>query len=303
MVIQPLLKRKRKTPEEKAVEARAPPPVKPTEVPEFEDPTKPQIIRNQETGEVAGIIKPDGTVLLGKARDIQGIASSVAGKQKLPEGAVEASDVAKKRQRTEMAEELLPQVGVTPQLPIQAQEVSQEQALKSALPGTATGVGAGIVGGAVLGGTAGTVALPGVGTVAGATAGAVIGGAATFLNSYRGNLKQQVTDNITGKKIALTEGEQNLRNIINSVEAGADPSQALQDFNMQLALIDQAHARLYLDTQSELNQFLGEDGTKELTRFELFNSQGGAREQYILDMQTAILNPTGKIKNPVVESE
>lgn len=250
-------------------------------------PKKPVGDSNIEPGNIGGrqvrfIDKGNGRVLVTTPKEARGLQQTTKGQEGgLPQVTPQELD------RQQVAQNLINQIGQPGELPATGQDLSQEQALKSGVAGIIPNV----IGGAAAGATIGAAGGP-VGVGIGAAAGLAIG----FYRSYSGNLKSQIGDNISAKRVVLREADQNLREIVNYVETGGDVATALQDFNMQLALIDQAHANLYLDTQSDLNLFQGQDGTVELARFKAFNAAGGAREQYIRDMQVALLNPTGNIK-------
>ena len=81
-----------------------------------------------------------------------------------------------------------------------------------------------------------------------------------------------------------------LKHIMN-VDKGGDPYAWLEMFNEQLAISDESWTRLELETTDDLSLWLGEDGHTQLEKFEIFNSDGGARETLELQMQEAIRSP------------
>lgn len=198
--------------------------------------------------------------------------------------ALGATDIAQQNVR----ERLAPQVGQVGEVTPQPTSPDYEQAVKSSLGATASGV----VGGAATGAVAGAIGGAGVGAIPGALLGGVAGGIGTFLTSFRSNLKSQTTGELAARKTDVTTLTTNMRNIIS--DTNANPGNAMQNlelFNTQLTLMEQKQAELKMTTDAELSKFLGEDGTPQLERYELFYAPGGIRDILVAQMQQAILNP------------
>lgn len=257
--------------------------------------TQTEVMRN-EAGRLSGATIPDGRTFLGLSPDeVRKLSGQQADIAETPRGAVEASDAAAQREQAALGAQLAGQVGqIDPAIVAQAQAqgVDIEQALKSGVAGVIPSLVGGAAGGAVLGAGVGAVGGAGVGAIPGAVIGGVGGAVTGLTRGIISNLKGQTGDTISTTATGLREREQNLRALIQ--DTNSNPSNAARNlalFNEQLALIDRDYSRLNLETQRDLNKFLGQDGTPELARFEIFNNVGGARELLIRDMQTALLNP------------
>ena len=114
----------------------------------------------------------------------------------------------------------------------------------------------------------------------------VAGGAAVY------NIRSQTKDLIALNTNTLVQGRKNLNAIIDL--ANQHPEMAtslLGDFNMQLALIEQANANIKLQSQKNVNKFVGVDGKVELAKFEMFNTPAGERQRLEQQMQIALLAP------------
>lgn len=163
------------------------------------------------------------------------------------------------------------------QLPPQGTAPDYNQAIGAALTSTLAGAAGGAVVGAAVGGL-------------GAIPGAVIGGLGGFLSSTRSELKRQRAESIQANSVTLQETSQQLAALI--TDTNQNPQNAAENlalFNQQMNKVDRAYKQLRIDTNSDLNKFLGETGLPELREYELFNSG----ERLILEqqMQTALLNP------------
>ena len=242
-----------------------------------------EVIRNEQGG-ITGLKTPQGDILSGltdkQARDM---ISVYAKQQETPTGSIEATTAAEQRAAQEAGANLAAQVGNVDQNMLSNIEASQPN-LGSAIGAGLTGAGVGAAGGAA----AGTIFTGGAGTLPGAVIGA-IGAAVTGTIS---NLKGQLSGEISTAGATQSEVEANLRAII--TDTNRNPQNAatnLELFNYQLSLLDQKHAKLKLETQRDLNKYLGKTGKSELYKFELFNTRGGSREFLINKMQVALVNP------------
>ena len=277
-------------PDTAPVQVQAPPP---TPLPPAQQKIiAPQIIRNQDTGKVTGVKLPDGTTFMGSQKDIRQIAETASRKLQAPAGTIEATGVAqqqnelqRQQEQTQVGIQLAQQVGqptAVAQQQVQPSEVDVKQLLGSAgggvLPGAVTGAGASLLG---AGGVAGTVALTPV----------ALGALTVALTSARSNLKAQRQGEITAGGEALPDGVRNLRTFISG--ANANPALAdtyLQQFNEQLDYIDLAESKLKLDAHSNVNKFVGVDGTPQLADFNRYRTEG-LRANLILQMQVALATP------------
>ena len=256
--------------------------------PKQEQPTQDRILRNPQ-GEVTGIELSDGRTFFGLDRgEVGQIVENRRQKREIPEGAIGATEAAEAEGEQERVLAIAQQIGKNLAAQgIEVDPVSLEQAIKSGLAAAATGA----VGGAAIG----TVTGGGVGSIPAATGLAIVGAVGGFLAGFRSNLATQRKDMLAGESSNLRKMEANLRIIVQAVDEGADPTEQLSFFNDQLSLIDEAHARLKLETSDDLSLWLGEDGHKQLEKFETFNTgtggRAGTRDILIDDMQRAILNP------------
>lgn len=150
--------------------------------------------------------------------------------------------------------------------------------------GATTGVLAGIAGGAATGAAAGGFVTPAA--IALGAAGAVTG----FLVAVRSNIKSQQAGEFAADQTALTKGERYLRSLI--TDTNQNPQNAPENialFYQTLNLIDAAHAKTWKDSQENLNKHLGNDGTQQLAKFEVFDQT--MRNYYISQFNTALQTP------------
>jgi hypothetical protein len=170
------------------------------------------------------------------------------------------------------------------------------QAIQGATPnwGQAAGAGLtsvipGLAGGAVAGAVAGA-AVGGVGAPVGAVIGGAAGALGTFLSGARSSIKQQQAGEFSADQTALSRGQTMLRSLI--TDTNRNPQNAPENialFYQTLSMIDVAHARTYRDSQEDLNKFLGNDGTEQLAKFEVFDST--MRQYYIQAFEASLMQP------------
>jgi len=225
-----------------------------------------------EQDRATGLVQPSGQTLLGLSPDeVSGI---------LQPGAT-AADA---QQQTNLAGQVgqFDQLGVTG-TPFDGTALAGAAA-RGVIPGligAATGaIGAGIIGAKVgaVGGPAGAITLGALGFASGI--------ASTMLAEAKG----QRTDNTNSQQRVLDEGKQFLNDWITFAEA--NPSQkmlALNGFNKQLALIEQAHSKMKLDTQQDVLSF--ESAIPNLAEFTAFYSVGGEKNIYTQEMMIAMSQP------------
>lgn len=273
------------------------------EAPPQGPPNQPQIIRNQDSGKISGVILPDGHTLLGVDPKT---LNAVLGKntpEPTPQGTVEASAVGQQANQQQAIQEALAaaQRGIaTPEQLALVQGASPDigQALGAgaigAVPGLIGGAVAGGLTGAGIGAAAGAVGGAGVGAIPGAVVGGIVGAVGgaltTFLTSTKSNIAGQQTEEFARDTEALRKGDRYLRALV--TDTNRNPQNAPQNialFYQTLNMIDAAHAKTWKDSQENLNRFLGKDGTQELARFEVFDST--MRTYYIQQFQTALAAP------------
>jgi len=245
-------------------------------------------------GTPSGITLPDGRTFFGvNAGDVDKIIAGEQRKAGYKGEVLPVSTVQQARQQEDLQKQafLLAQQTGQPieeiaKLP-QFTGVDWKQALGSGVTATLPG----IAGGVAVGGTGGAYA-GGIGAVPGAIIGGIVGAVGGFVGGIISNLKAQRGGEISAVSQSLKTRTTNLRALVTATNQ--DPGSAADNlmlFNEQLALLDRDHGKLKLETQSNLNKFLGRDGTPELARYDVFNSPGGTREYLVAQMQQAILNP------------
>lgn len=258
-----------------------PPPVKKVK------PTSPELTLLENNK--ANLTLPSGQTLIGITKgEARGLLQNYESKKiegYNPVGTAQAqADTAQRMQQlVEMAQQGL----ITPQelQAIQGASPDMGQALGAGL----LGAGSGVIAGAIAGGVGGA-AIGGFGAIPGAIGGAAIGGIGTFLNSMKSNIKQQQTEQFAADKFALTKGEKYLRSLI--TDTNQNPQNAPENialFYQTLNNIDRAHAKTWKDSQENINRFLGNDGTKELAQFEIFDTT--MRQYYIAQFEAALIRP------------
>jgi len=273
----------------------AQPPRAPPAAPSAAPPQSVGVYRDAGTGKLSGVELPDGRTFLGLSpQQVNEIAASEVAKRQTPAGAVDIGqqNIAQQQQQQQVSQgiQLAQQIGQQPQNPVELapEKVNVGQAIASGLTTAAPVAVSGIIGGAVAGGTAGL----GFGAIPGAIGGGLLGGIGGFLQGVRSNIKNQRSEAATTAKLAQVDIEQNLRALI--TDTNAHPENAAENlglFNSQLDLMRAKHAKLYAETKSNVNKFVGEDGTPELERYELFYQPGGARDYIVSQMQIALMNP------------
>lgn len=253
----------------------------------------PTFTRNQDTGRISSITTPDGHVFTGLSpKDLKSILQTSQQKQAelgnaIPqEQATQAREQLQQTQQQQVqGEQLAKQVGNTEgiQTPsLSDQRVDAGEAVTAGFVGGASASATGLIAGAVgvSGASGGLLTVPAI-TVAGASA------------LY--NIRSQAKDLIALNKDTLEQGPKNLNNIINLANIHPELApELLSQFNMQLALIEQAHANVNQASRSNVNKFVGADGKVELAKFEMFNTPGGQRQRLIERMQISLVAPNPK---------
>lgn len=260
------------------------------EIPKPVKPTAPEVFRDAETGKVSGVTLPNGKSFIGiNQRDVEGLVSGYQQNTTDPTGTLPAGTAQAGVDRQLRLQQLI-QLGeqglLSPQelQTLQQAPIDMGQAatsgLMGALPGLA-GVGAGLA-----------LSATGVGAVAGvpiATISALsIAGTITgILLGVKSNIAKQQKGEIAKTKDVLTAAKTNMRAL--AMIAAKDPSkadEAIISYYEQKAQVQKAQRQLQLETQGNLNKFM-EDGTEDLSDFELFLQPGGYADLQLLRLQQA----------------
>lgn len=231
-----------------------------------------------KTGKLTGIRRADGKVFFGEPEEIRNLARIEREERELPTGAIDLREEAMQEQAQLEREELAAQVGqFEPTFPIK-NKIDFEQAIKSALAGVVPGAAAGAVGAGIA-----------LGTVAGAPAAPFIflaGVAGGFVTGLRSNIKSQKAGLIKGEAASIPDAEKAMLKLIILQNQGiGDPVENVEAFNEQLEILSESYGQLKLDTTDNLALFTGEDGTKQLMKFERFYR--GRESQLITEMEFA----------------
>jgi len=236
------------------------------------------------------LVKPDGSVIRFKnqlERDQYEVARIKAGGP----GTIRTDVQAKLDQEEALRQQQIQQAIVKGQ-----EGLTNAQNIEGASPNISEVVGAGFAGvapgliGGAAAGAAGGALVGGVGAIPGALIGGAAGAVTSFISSAKSNLKAQQAGEFSADRTALTKGMTALSMLITDVNQ--NPQNAAEDaelFYKTLGMIDQAHARTYKDSQEDLNQWLGNDGTPELARFEVFDNV--LRQTYINRFNAALQSP------------
>lgn len=248
--------------------------------------TPPQIIRDQNTGNVSGVTLQNGQTFLGSSREIQGVASAQAKNQMAPTGTTEASQIALTEQRRQEAEAILQQY--------KGQQIPQE-VLNSLTPPQIDYLTAAFSG-------VGKAIIPAVGTAistlpalasAGITAPATFALGATTIASFvagvRDNIKTQMSQGIMATGGDLNSLKKNMRSAVTDLNTGGNPATAIDLYYQNLNQIKINQAQLRIDAKSFLSTITGEKAVLELDDYELFLSK--TLPYLDNELQQAVLNP------------
>lgn len=186
------------------------------------------------------------------------------------------------------------QLGLTPEEIAQAQAQGIEapidvgQAATSGIAGAAPAAIGAAAGGLLA--TSGVLAATGVGAPIAAGTLAVAGGLYAVSKLWSGvtsNLKSQQSGEISSTKDTLAAAKTNMRLLTQL--AASDPVRAVEIYDQQLSQVYQAQAKLKLETSGTLDKYL-DDGTEDLSDFDLFLQPGGQAELLKAKIEQAILS-------------
>lgn len=233
-------------------------------------PTQPTLIRDQNTGQVSGVTLPNGKTYLGNQRDVNDIIQNYVNTNATPFGAVENNAPLANFAANQLA-------NPTPETQQIISAIQNQKApsniggiLAEAGTQAAVGAAAGAAGGAIVGGV-------------GAVPGAIAVGAGGFIRGVYTALKNDAQKNIVADYKSYQDSLTNIKSII--ANAGRDPLDAVQLYQIELAKIDAAERRLKAQTEAEWK-----DTTKwQLVKIQDFNSYQRAETQRLL--LAAIANP------------
>jgi len=278
-----------------------PEPVKPVD-PSFKetrDATPVDVFRDQDTGRLTGLTKPDGTTLLGLSpKEVRAQAGFSLENTELPAGTQEALAASQARGALEEGGQLVGQVGqlgeigeLTPSVETfnrQSLLTALNQAIPTALSRTAQGA----LGGAV------TVAAGGpIGAGGGALIGGAIGTVEGFFNAYNNNLAAQASGEISARQKTFRAAKADMRQAAMNLWSGrGEKTQILESFNIRMTDMKEAQLQLELDVSTNLNLRSGKDGTALLQQYEEFFKEGGVAEHLENEMRLALISPPSQEK-------
>lgn len=282
------------------------------EPPKEVKPTTPEVFRDEETGRLSGVTLPTGESFVGiKPKEVKDFVSSYQENTTLPQGTQPGGTAQSEANRQARLQELIKmgQQGLLSQQELQAiQEapIDWGQALTAGsvgnLPSLLTragaGAGAGFLAAAPINAA---LASTGVGAIpAGVIAvGASVFGAITAMwGGTQANIKKQQSGEIAKTKDVLAAAKTNMRALTMVVQK--DPSKAedaIIQYYQWKSQAQRAHRKLQLETQGNLNKFM-DDGTQDLSDFDLFLQPGG-----YADLQLARLQQAAAGKNAISDAE
>lgn len=274
---------------------RPTPTVKEREVIPEKETTGSAIFRNQETGQPSGLRQPDGGVILGDRRDIQGLIQNAISKGKTVQEAEQIAAQAEKLGVSQKALDILNQFQGQPLPPevLAGLEPFEIDFLQSV--GVATTAGLATAGGALAGAAIGGVLGAGVGAAPGAAIGGTIVGGLVGSQAFQkvtGNVQTQVADWIAATQPALEQGRTNLGRFITMTNAGTNPVEMTTLFYEEIEKLQKDHEILKLNT-NKFKNYVGKDGHGQLVRYEIFFERTvPAFEQ---QLRSAIINPNPNI--------
>ncbi len=254
---------------------------------------------SSEEGRASGVVTPSGKTFLGLSpEDVQTVAEGEAARVARPEGSAPVGTAQRRAEALQQSTLLAQQAGQFTPLgvegtegvlggidPAEAAIEGVRQSIPRALSLAVTGAGVGATAG-LAGGPAAPVTVSG-GALIGAAAGFTSGIASGMLSSS----KRQRTDTTNAQQRVLDEGKQTLKDWVTMAKADpANKAQYLQEFNIQLSQINQAHQQMKLDTSQDVLRF--ESAIPNLAEFDSFYSTGGERDALVQEMQIALVTPS-----------
>lgn len=262
---------------------------------------QPQVIRNQETGEITGIKTPDGKVIMaGNKRESKELISTFSDNTPwdTPKGFVEAEDVAAAQQQFIQQQQAIQQL-TTGELQQGAQpnvDLSEDPNAASAVLNPLA-VAGGITAGATAGATVGALGGP-VGSAVLGTIGGIVGGFTAFLGKLSSDKRQSTKEAYKVFTLATGERQTQLLNLANS--GTIPPADVVFAYEQNLANIRAARASLQEKTRTLIGRQLS-GAQDELIAVEMYlANEGYYRAQLMMALQSP--NPS-RIYTPVPLTE
>lgn len=271
----------------------AEPPTAPQEVP------KPEIIRDQETGEITGLTFPDGRTITGSEKDLLPIISKRA-PTGTPAGTIEASQAGFQRELSKFsAEEQQKALKLFQEF--QGQPLPQE--LLNQLSPTEISAFQAIAGG--VSGQAGTIASGALtGALVGGGPGALVGAGAGIITGIISNIRGQSRDIIKGKARTISTFDSNMNDAITAINGGDNPSANVLVFRDNYFNALSLRQELKIEQQRFIAKGIGKDAQRELIAVETYIEE--VLPNLERELQLSILNPNpAKIKRqtPIITEE
>jgi len=264
---------------------------KPATTPKFDIPNpaenKPQVFKD-EKGRLSGVTIGGKTYLGLNPKDVNKMVEDYNQETTIPQGAISVQEAASMQARREAINSIQQMTPATENLNTQKEGfLSSESAGKVAMGKAITegtlALGASSVPAVAAAPFTAGVSLLGIPI---AVTAAVLHG---YITGYTGKMKEERKENIEVQYITLQRSSKNLRMLINDVNTGGDPYEAISLFQTEMDALNKANSRLHLETQDDLNKFLNVEARVELAKFEDFNTF--LRPQFERDFYQAILNP------------
>lgn len=265
---------------------------------------KVEVGRNVDSqgGAIGTVTLPDGRTFMGLSpEEVNQIAGAEKARVALPENAQPmgtaqrmAANQASIQQAIQQGQGMLANPNLSG---VQESPVDWTQAVTAGslgnLPSVLTRAGAGAAAGAAIGSV-----VPGIGTVAGGVVGGVGGLISAIWSGTESNIKKQQSGEIAKTKDVLSAARTNIRAL--AMIVSKDPSKAEDAIGLyyqQMAQVQRAQRKLQLETSGNLNKFMN-DGTSDLSDFELFLQPGG-----YADLQLARIQQAAMSGQPVSDAE
>ena len=270
-----------------------PAPAPEVKVPNASGPKSGEVIRNADTGKLAGFINSEGNFVKAGREDIQAAVGQKAEEFAPIAGTTEFEQRRSQEQSAIEGQQLAGQVGEFNQLGVSPTGLDVGEGLVSgltdAIPRALTLAGGAAIAGATAGAFAGPAAPVASPVLAAAAAATTFVG--SIASSMIGNFKSQRRDTTTAQQRVLDEGKQTMKDW--ATLARNDPARRefyLGQYNLQSAQIDQAFRQMKLDTSRDVTKF--ETALPNLAEFNSFYAIGGERDSLNQEMINALTAPS-----------
>jgi len=265
-------------------------PVQPLSQPQDAPPAAPVVFPSDKDNPVLALAREKG-LSLKSAADILLAKSRQSPEKRLAQASAADTNVQMAQQEQgAQNQELLSQAQNTLLTPEELRhaagsDVNIGQAIGAGFANLVPSTVGGAAGGAAIGAFAG-----GVGAIPGAVIGGVGGAITGFLSGVRTSIKSQQSDAFAADQTALTKGSTYLKSLI--TDTNQNPENAAENielFYKTLNMIDAAHNKTRKDSEEDLNKWLGNDGSVQLAKFDVFDTT--MKQYYISRFQTALNAP------------